>query len=101
MEDERRRGSKTAREAQTAAQADIVKLKHALAEAEQQMQEAVRQCEAEAHRNAVKLAQAGRNLKAAKNETADAQKQAKVTSSLLACQACFIVMSSRRAYTGS
>ena len=79
LEEERRKASREAREAQTAAQTDITKLKHSLREAEQQRQEAVRQCEAEAHRNAVKLAQAGRSLKAAKSEAVEAQKQAKAS----------------------
>ena len=82
LEEERRKANRVIREAQTAVQTENTKLKNALAEAEQQRQEAVRQCEAEAHRNAVKLAQTGRNLKAAKNEAAEAQKQATARLSL-------------------
>ena len=78
MEEERRKGSKSLREAKAAADAEALKAKQALTEAEQQRQEAVRQCEAEGHRNGVKLVQAGRNLKAAKQEAADARKEAKV-----------------------
>ncbi|DBA88771.1 TPA: hypothetical protein ACH3X1_004188 [Trebouxia sp. C0004] len=77
-EDERRKANKSLREAKAAADSDLLKLKQSLADAEQQRHEAVRQCEAEGHRNAVKLAQAGRSLKAAKQEAAEAQKQAKV-----------------------
>ena len=78
LEDEHRKASKTLRVARASTDADTVKLKQALAEAEQQRLEAVRQCEAEGHRSAVKIAQAGRNLKAAKQEAAEAQKQAEV-----------------------
>ncbi len=77
-EDERRKANKSLREAKAAAEADLLKLKQSLADAEQQRHEAVRQCEAEGHRSAVKLAQAGRSLKAARQEAAEAQKQAKV-----------------------
>jgi len=77
-EDERRKASKSLREAKAAADSDLLKLEQSLADAEQQRHEAVRQCEAEGHRSAVKLAQAGRSLKAAKQEAAEAQKQAKV-----------------------
>ena len=66
------------REAKAAADAEILRTKQALTEAEQRRQEAVRQSEAEAHRSSVKLAQASRSLKAARQETADAHKAAKV-----------------------
>lgn len=78
LEDEQRKASKTVRAAKASADADVMKLKQALTEAEQQRLEAVRQCEAEGHRSAVKIAQAGRNLKSAKQEAAEAQKQAEV-----------------------
>lgn len=80
LEDERRKASKGLREAKAAADADVARAKQALTNAEQQQHEAVRQCEAEGHRSSVKIAQAGRSLKAAKQETLDAQKQAKVSS---------------------
>ena len=78
LEDERRKANKLLREAKAAADSDLLKLKQSLADAEHQWHEAVRQCEAEGHRSAVKLAQAGRSLKAARQEAAEAQKQAKV-----------------------
>ena len=78
MEEERRKGSKSLREAKAAADAEALKAKQALTEAEQHRQEVVRQCEAERHRSGVKLVQAVRNLKAAKQETADARQEAKV-----------------------
>lgn len=77
-EDERRKANRSLRESKTAAEADLLKLKQSLTDAEQQQHEAVRQCEAEGHRSAVKLAQAGRSLKAARQEAAEAQRQAKV-----------------------
>ncbi len=77
-EDKRRKANRSLREAKAAADSDLLKLKQSLADAEQQRHEAVRQCEAEGHRSAVKLAQAGRSLKAARQESAEAQKQAKV-----------------------
>ena len=77
-EEERRKANRSLRESKAAAEADLLKLKQSLADAEQQQHEAVRQCEAEGHRSAVKLAQAGRSLKAARQEAAEAQKQAKV-----------------------
>lgn len=70
------------REAKAAADAEALKAKQALTEAEQQLHEAVRQSEAEGHRSNVKLAQASRSLKAARQETADARKDAKVRSTL-------------------
>ncbi|KAA6416644.1 MAG: hypothetical protein FRX49_13380 [Trebouxia sp. A1-2] len=76
-EEERRKANRSLREAKAAADSDLLKLKQSLADAEQQRHEAVRQCEAEGHRSAVKLAQAGRSLKAARQEAAEAQKQAK------------------------
>ena len=78
VEEERRKGSKGLREAKAAADGEALKAKQAVTEAEQQRQEAVRQCEAEGHRNGVKLVQAGRNLKTAKQEAADAREEAKV-----------------------
>lgn len=84
VEEERRKGSKSLREAKAAADAEALKAKQAFTEAEQQRQEAVRQCEAEGHRNGVKLVQASRSLKAAKQEAADARKAAKVTLQLAA-----------------
>ena len=89
VEEERRKGSKGLREARAAADGEALKAKQALADAEQQRQEAVRQCEAEGHRSGVKLAQASRSLKAAKQEAAEACKQAKVSvaSVLLLCPA--------------
>ena len=80
MEEERRKGSKSLREAKAAADAEALKAKQALTEAEQQRQEAGRQCEAEGHRSGVRLVQAGKTLKAAKQEAADARKEAKVGS---------------------
>lgn len=80
LEEERRKGSKSLREAKAAADAEVLKAKQALAEADHQCQEAVRQSEAEGHRNSVKLAQASRSLKSAKQEAADARKEAKVRS---------------------
>ena len=77
-EDERRKANKSLREAKAAADSDLLKLKQSLADAEQQRHHAVRQCEAEGHRSVVKLAQAGRSLKAARQEVAEAQRQAKV-----------------------
>ncbi|KAL0055118.1 hypothetical protein WJX82_007299 [Trebouxia sp. C0006] len=76
-EDERRKANRSLRESKTAAEADLLKLKQSLTDAEQQQHEAVRQCEAEGHRSTVKLAQAGRSLKAARQEAAEAQQQAK------------------------
>ena len=64
----------------------MARAKQALTNAEQQQHEAVRQCEAEGHRSNVKIAQAGRSLKAAKQETLDAQKQAKVSSLTRICK---------------
>ena len=84
MDEERRKGSKSLREAKAAADADALHAKQAITQAEQQRQEAVRQCEAEGHRNGVKLVQAGRSLKAAKQEAADARKAAKVSLQLAA-----------------
>ena len=77
-EEERRKANKSLREAKAAADSDLLKLEQSLADAEQQQHEAVRQCEAEGHRSTVKLAQAGRSLKAARQEAAEAQQQAKV-----------------------
>ena len=79
MEDERRKASKALREAKSVADAEMPKSRQALADTEQQRLEAVRQCEAESHRSSVKMAQAGRSLKAAKQEAAEAQQQAKVS----------------------
>ena len=81
-EEERRKASKSLREAKAAADAEMLKAKQALAAAEQQRQETVRQCEADGHRGGVKVAQAGRALKAAKQEAADAHKEAKVSCKL-------------------
>lgn len=78
VEEERRKGSKSLREAKAAADGEALKAKLAVTEAEQQRQEAVRQCEAEGHRSGVKLVQAGRSLKAAKQEAADAREEVKV-----------------------
>ena len=77
-EEERRKANKSVREAKAAADSDLLKLKQSLADAEQQRHEAVHQCEAEGHRSTVKLAQAGRSLKAARQEASEAQRQAKV-----------------------
>lgn len=82
VEEERRKGSKGLREGRAVADAELLKAKQALADAEQQRLEAVRQCEAEGHRSGVKLAQASRSLKAAKQETAEACKQAKVSADM-------------------
>lgn len=78
LEEERRKGSKALREAKATAEADLAKAKHAAANAEQQRQEAVKQGEADAHRATVKLTQASKSCRTARQEAADTQKHMEV-----------------------
>lgn len=79
LEDEKRRGSKALREARATAETDLVKVKQAVATAEQQRQEVTKQAECDAHRAAIKLTQANKSCKAAKQEASDAHKRVEVS----------------------
>lgn len=88
LEIERRKAAKAARECKAAFEADLAKAKQTVATAEQLRHEAAKQAEAEAHRATLKLGQASKGCKAAKQEASDAQKHMQARTDNSASQVC-------------
>ena len=78
LEAEHRKVNKAVREAKATAEADLAKAQQAVATAEQQRQEQAKHAEADAHRAAVKLTQANKTCRAAKQEASDAHRDMEV-----------------------